>query len=255
MTLAKALIVDDESLLREHLQVSLQKAWPELEICGAAANGEQALQLFAQHAPQVVFLDIRMPGISGIEVAQAIRAQSGETNIVFLTAYDEYAVKAFEQGALDYLLKPLEPKRLDACVERLQQRVAQESSQSNIDLSQLQSLLQQSQTPEYLRWIKALKREELHLVAVEEVVCFMAQDKYTTVYTQDQEYLIKTAMKELEQQLDPNLFWRIHRSYLVNAKQIKHVKKELSGQQWVVLKSGRDPLPISRRYSSLFKQM
>lgn len=257
-----AVIADDEPLLRHHLNRMLADAWSGLEVIGSAENGRQALDLIEQHRPEIAFLDIRMPELDGMALAARLKSLTEPPLIVFITAYDEYAVKAFEQNAVDYLLKPVDEKRLWATCEKLQQRLDEKHKGSNPDnlsalIGQLQHFQQQTK-PDYLTWIKAAKGEEIYLIPVAEVLFFRAEDKYVSVVKQAgtgncEEFIIRTSLKELQQQLDPNQFWQIHRSCVVNVSAIEKVKKGITGQMQVII--DEHLLPVSRSAQPLFKGM
>jgi DNA-binding LytR/AlgR family response regulator len=255
MTPPKAIIADDEEPLRNYLKVRLNAVWPELVICGEAENGERALALAERFKPDIAFLDIKMPGLSGMEVAQKI---SSYCRIVFITAFDQYAVEAFEKEAADYLLKPVTRRRLAKTVGRLKLKMKTETERPP-DLSRmLNQLMASHQAPaalEYLQWIKARHGGSIRLIPTDDADYFMAQDKYTVVQTASDEFLIKTSIKELAGLLDPAKFWRIHRGTIVNASRIAQVSRSVTGRGVLKLKNGRDTLTISRRYLSLFKQM
>jgi DNA-binding LytR/AlgR family response regulator len=247
-----ALIVDDEPLMREQLRMKLAHAWPELEIVAEAKNGDEALELLEEKKPQIVFLDIRMPGMSGLQTAQHM---AGEAHIVFVTAYDQYAVDAFEHGAVDYLLKPVEVERLHTTVVRLKQRLASPPQDLSALLSQLTATLNPAQKKETLRWIKASVGDNLRFIPVDEVLYFQSDDKYTIVYTDKHEAVIKTPIKELLDSLDAEKFWQIHRATIINMNYIDSVSRDFRGQASVKLKGRNEALQVSRTFSHLFKQM
>jgi DNA-binding LytR/AlgR family response regulator len=244
----RAVIADDEALLATDLAERLQAAWPALEIVALAHDGPAALAALHAHAPELAFLDIRMPGLSGLEVAQACRVP----HLVFVTAYDQYAVSAFEAAAADYLLKPLSDERLRQAVARLRARIA--SAQPAADLS---ALLQQllPHAPHYLKWIRAGIGADIHLVDIASVLYFRADDKYTVVQTNRHEYLIRTPLKELLPQLDPQAFWQIHRNTLVATTAIASAHRELTGRVSLSLRERPETLSVSRAFAHLFKQM
>ncbi|NOH82443.1 response regulator transcription factor [Vibrio sp. 03-59-1] len=261
-----AIIADDEALLRHHLNKTLAETWPELNIVASAENGKEAWRQIEDHQPDVVFLDIRMPELDGIALAEKLQKMPQSPLVVFVTAYDEYAVKAFEQCAVDYLLKPLSESRLLATCEKLKARLseiqsAKEPPADNSDLSALMTQLQQLSTPavpEYLTWIKANAGDDLHLISISDVLYFKAEDKYVSVFKREadqqcQEFIIRTSLKELLQQLDPHQFWQIHRSTVVNVAAIDKVKKDLAGRMNVVIAGKK--LPVSRASQGLFKGM
>jgi DNA-binding LytR/AlgR family response regulator len=249
----KAIIADDEQALRSSLRLQLTHLWPELEICAEAENGFQALDLIRIHEPQIAFLDIKMPGLSGMEVA--FKA-AGRCHIVFITAFDQFAVQAFENAAVDYLLKPVEPGRLMQTMQRLKERLANAALLPDgiaKVLKSLQSTLAQAQG--YLKWLKVMDRESIRLIAVEDVFCFQAQDKYTVVRTASGEYLIRKPIKELVESLDPEIFWQIHRGTIVNAAKIDQVERSLTGRYVLTLKQIDDTFIVSRSFRDRFKSM
>ena len=245
----RALIAEDEANLCDELRETLADLWPELVICAVAADGFQALQQLDQHAPDVLFLDIQMPGMSGLEVA---RKASGKCHVAFVTAYDKYAVAAFEEGAVDYVMKPFSPARLATTVSRLKAKI--ESAPANLD-NILQALAAQAGNKEYIRWITASQGNDLRLITVEEICYFQADNKYTLVVTSEQESLIRRPIKELIDELDPNIFWQIHRGTLVNVNAIAGVSRDLGGHLRVKLKQRKETLPVSDPYVHRFKQM
>ena len=255
MTQTKAVIADDESQLRVHLKSLLFKLWPDLIICGEAKNGQEALELIEKHRPDIAFLDIRMPGLSGMEVAKKVTESCW---VVFITAYDKYAVEAFENEAIDYLLKPITYKRLEKAIRRLQKQIAASikppSDMSEI-IEQAIARLYRKEKPGYLRWLKTQHGDGIRLVPVDDVCYFKASDKYTLIVTKDGELLIKKAIKELAHELDPNQFWRIHRGTIVNAHYITKVSRSLTGRGVMKLKDRPELLAVSRSYINIFKQM
>lgn len=249
-----AIIVDDESNLASHLEKKLAQQWPELEVLGSAVNGRQALALAAETQPDIVFLDIHMPGLTGLHVAEELK---DKTKIVFITAFDQYAVQAFEHAAVDYLLKPVTDERLAQCVAKLQTLLptsAASQPATELDLSALLNRLQQN-SDEYIQWLRAGLDDTVELVAVNDVVYFQADQKYTSVFTQAREYFIRTPIKELEQSLDPNAFWRIHRGIIVAVGEIMSAKRDLRGRYTLTLKSRPEKLRSSQSYSHQFRQM
>lgn len=254
-----ALIADDEEPMRQLLKSRLHEAWPELEIVAEAVNGVEAIALAGLHQPDIVFLDIRMPGLSGIEAARML---FNRCHIVFVTAYDQYAIEAFEQGALDYLLKPAGGERLKMTCARLQERLGK--SPANIE-RQLAQLLQgvsganrnsaAAKPREYLRWIQAMVGNSLRMISTKEVLFFRADEKYTRVQTLQGEVLIRKTLKELEDELDPDEFWRIHRSTLVRVDAIAEVRRDLRGRQMVRVRNFDEELEVSRGNTHLFQQM
>jgi len=246
-------IADDEPLLRFHLQKSLAECWPDADILAQAANGEEALALISELKPDVAFLDIHMPGLTGLEVALKVNQQSPDTRIVFLTAFDEYAIEAFERGAIDYLLKPLNEERLMQTVNRLEGVLASGQPESNSDIEQLVSLVHAQQSTPYLQWLNAQQGETIKVVSVDEVLLLRAEDKYTTLVTQSGEYLLRLSIKNLEEQLNPDLFWRIHRSTLINMRHVDRVEKNITGHLNLYLKGIDKPIAVSRAKQHLFK--
>ena len=250
----RALIVDDESPMRDQLRARLRDVWPELQIVGEAANGIEAVAMANEHAPDIVFLDIRMPGQSGIEAARQLYDRC---HIVFVTAYDQYAVDAFEQGAMDYLLKPVVAERLQRTCERLRQRLDKSPENIDVHLEQLTRILQrgESKKPEYLRWIQAQVGSSLRMISTKEVLFFRSDEKYTVVQTAQAEMLIRKTLKELADELDPNEFWRIHRSTLVRVDAIAEVSRDDRGRQMLKVRNCATALEVSRNHAHLFQQM
>lgn len=255
-----AVIADDEPLLRHHLNKLLAEYWPELEVVAQAKNGQEALQFIEQHNPSVAFLDIRMPQLDGMAVAKLLSNSDTKTQIVFVTAYDEYAVQAFETNAVDYLLKPLSETRLEQCIAKLKTRLTSDGSPVQTDMAMLLNQIQQINnhtTSNYLSWLRASKGEDIHLISTDDVLYFKAEDKYVSVITKQGErkveYLLRTSLKELLQQLDPQHFWQIHRSTIVNVSAIEKVKKIITGKMVVVIES--EKLPVSRAMQSQFTNL
>ncbi|PTY38593.1 hypothetical protein BGP77_10425 [Saccharospirillum sp. MSK14-1] len=249
-----AVIADDEPVLREHLKQLLTQQWPELTIVAMAGDGDEAWRLIDLHRPDVVFLDIRMPGRNGLDVAESMQ-QAGltqNTALVFLTAYDQYAVEAFEREALDYLLKPVEPVRLDRTRERILAH-QEPAADTSLDVTQLRQLIEAVGRPP-LRWLNVQRGQDIRVVDVADVLCFRAEDKYTTVVTAAGESLIRKSLRQLEEELDTQQFWRIHRSTLVQVAHIDRVEKTLTGRLKVHLKGGRTE-EVSRRFADRFRQM
>lgn len=264
----RALVADDERLMREQLCLRLTEVWPELDICAQAPNGQEAVTLCATLRPDVVFLDIRMPGLTGVQAAQAIveaceREQRPCPELVFITAYDQYAVQAFEQGATDYVLKPVEVPRLALTMQRVRTRLAQRSQASapaapSAEVMQLlQSLARQVQPakPAYLEWLQVTVGQQLLMVSVDEVLFFVSDEKYTRVQTATTSALIRKPIKELIDELDPAKFWQIHRSTLVNVKAIAGVSRDIRGRQLVAVRGSHEKLEVSRSFTQLFKGM
>ena len=251
----EAIIADDEEQLRIYLKLKLFELWPELRICGEAENGIEALDLIESLRPAIVFLDIRMPGLSGLEVAQKIRVNC---RVVFITAFDQYAIEAFENEAVDYLLKPVTDKRLAKTIKRLKKQISAISSPP-VDFSQtmdrLLVALKDKQPGGYLKWIKVRHGEEVRLIPIDDVCYFKAEDKYTLVRTIENESLIKKSIRQLVEELDPDQFWRIHRGSIINVSRIGKVSRSFAGRLIITLKDLPETLTVSRSYAHLFKQM
>ena len=286
-----AVLADDERLMRDQLRARLAEVWPELEIVAEAKNGLEAVQLVDEHRPDIVFLDIRMPGLTGVDAARQIAqlgprttvalpdgenadpdvvvdADDGEEpllpEIVFITAYDQYAVEAFEQGVVDYVLKPAERERLQVTVQRLQQRLAaRRNGEEPVSpaaplqqlLHQLSAKLNPGKAASYLQWIQATVGQTIQMIPVDDVLFFVSDEKYTRVQTAQVEALIRKPIKELVDELDPQLFWQIHRSTLVAVKSIAGVTRDFRGRQIVSVKGHNEKLEVSRSYTGLFKGM
>ncbi|MFZ4764194.1 MAG: LytR/AlgR family response regulator transcription factor [Roseimicrobium sp.] len=247
-----AILAEDEPTQREEWERLLREHWPELQLVASCEDGLSALEALAECQPQIAFLDIQMPGASGIEVA---RAASGRVHVVFVTAYDEYAVAAFEAGAADYLLKPVTPQRLKQAIERLQARV---TTQSPTDLTRLvDALAGQMRAPQQrsLKWVTASMGDTVKMFPIDDVLFFQAQDKYVRVVTAGDEAVIRTPLKELLRQLDGEVFWQIHRSLIVRASAIDRVQKDALGHFHARLKGRSEPLPVSAAYQSRFRSM
>jgi DNA-binding LytR/AlgR family response regulator len=257
-----ALIADDEPLLREALRRQLAIVWPELEIVAEARNGREAARLFDEHQPEICFLDVHMPGLSGVDAANHIGRRA---HLVFITAYDHYAVQAFAQGALDYLLKPVEPARLAETVRRIRERLQSSRPAVNTErlLQQLTEQLARLQsgvaTKENLRWIRAQAGATLRLISVDDVDYLRSDAKYTMVAWRDAgqpaESVVRTPLKELLEQLGGEQFAQVHRSVVVNLRAISHVKRHDNETAEIHLKGRTEVLPVSRNYLHLFRQM
>jgi len=273
-----ALIAEDEPMLALALQAELGRAWPELQVLGVAPDGPSAVAQALQHRPRVLFLDIRMPGLSGLEVAQTLAEDWPDDApfplLVFVTAYDQYALQAFEVQAVDYLVKPVTAGRLDACVARLQPRLSMAAAAPGASspavgaevLDQLRALLAQATTgagptareapaAARLEVIQAQVGALVHLVPVDEVIYFEAADKYVRVVTADKDHLIRTSLRELLPQLDPQRFWQVHRGTVVQARCIAAARREESGKVTLLLRGRAETLVASRLYAHLFKGM
>ncbi|WP_374566241.1 LytR/AlgR family response regulator transcription factor [Ideonella sp.] len=269
----RAVLADDERLMRDQLRARLAEAWPELQIVAEAKNGAEAVELVEQHRPDVVFLDIRMPGMTGVDAAKQIAQMDvGDDGvlpeIVFITAYDQYAVEAFEQGATDYILKPAERDRLKLTVERIGKRLAAKRGAGDGDADApaapggepIQQLLHKlaasgGARPAYLKWIQATVGQAIQMIPVEDVLFFISDEKYTRVQTPQVEALIRKPIKELVDELDPERFWQIHRSTLVAVNAIAAVTRDFRGRQIVSVKGNPQKLEVSRSYTHLFKGM
>ena len=259
--MTRALIADDEPHLAHYLRDQLLKLWPDLEIVAIARNGLEAASMIAELQPDIAFLDIQMPGLTGLEVAAGIE---GLTRVVFVTAYDEYALSAFDTEALDYVLKPVTAERLARTVERLRRALAPSPDTSadtppGDDDDRLARVLRALQAPAPatapLRWIRASQGELTHQVAVADVMFFHADDKYTCVRTAQSEYLIRTPITELAAQLDADQFWQIHRSTIVNLAHLAGTRRDDASRLFVRIAGWKDELPVSRAYVHLFKPM
>jgi DNA-binding LytR/AlgR family response regulator len=254
-TTPTAIIADDEPLLREHLREKLASLWPELSIVAEAGDGIDAAELIAKLAPDIAFLDIKMPGQTGIEVAQGI--ETG-TRIVFVTAFDQFAVDAFESEAVDYVLKPVAEARLAQTVARLRKSLADKTPTP--DIAQLLNLLSRARDgnagdENVLRWIRANRGDTTFQIAVDEVMFFHSDDKYTVVQTANGEHLISKTLAELIRVLDAEHFWRIHRGTVVNMRFVSSTRRESDGRMSLNLKGHGRPLAVSRAYQHLFRHM
>lgn len=246
----RAVIAEDEAVLRDELRARVAALWPELEICALVADGQAALAALELHRPQVLFLDIQMPGLSGMEVA---RRASGRCHVIFVTAHDEFAVAAFEQGAVDYVMKPFATERLTLAIERMKARLSLQPA----DLEGLlETFAQRLVRPRaYLQWINASLGSDLRFITVDEVCYFRSDAKYTRVVTPAQESLIRRSVRELSAELDPDRFRQIHRSIIVNLGEIAGIQRDFRGRMQVKLKRRTESLPVSDPYAPLFRQM
>lgn len=254
-----ALIADDEPLLRGALAQMLAQAWPDLDVVAQARNGREAIRLYDEHQPEVCFLDVHMPGLSGVDVAHHIGRRA---HVVFVTAYDTYAVQAFAQGALDYLVKPVEPARLADTVARIQERLRMAQPASNTErlLRDLATQLESKASPPPLRWIRAQIGQTLRLIPVDDIDYLRSEAKYTLIAWRNEarqpcEALIATTLKELIPQLDSSQFAQVHRSTVVNLRAVSHVIRGDNETATVHLKERKECLPVSRSYLHLFRQM
>lgn len=254
-----ALIADDEPLLRDALERLLAQTWPELDVVARARNGREAVELFESHRPDVCFLDVQMPGRTGVEAASHIGRRA---HVVFVTAYDEYAVQAFAQGVLDYLVKPVEPARLAETVARVKERLRDARPALNTEalLEQLAASLQKGPTTGSLRWLRASVGKTVHLIPVEAIDFLRSDQKYTLVAWRDdarrpREAVIRTPLREISSKLDDSQFAQVHRSVVVNLSSIDHVARGTNETAEIRLKGRDDVLPVSRNYLHLFRQM
>jgi DNA-binding LytR/AlgR family response regulator len=249
-----AVVADDERLMREQIIGRLKEAWPELSIVGEASNGREAVALVQSLEPDIVFLDIRMPGMDGIQAAQAL---AGRVHVVFVTAHDQYAISAFEHGAVDYVLKPADPERVVLTCQRLRERIKQEPDPMNDLLAQLSQRLGADglKPREYMRWVQASVGANIRMIPTSDILFFRAEDKYTRVQTQRFEALIRKPIKELIDELDPDEFWQIHRSTVVRVDAVEQVSRDFRGRQIVHVKGSEEKLEVSRTFNHLFKQM
>lgn len=252
-----AIIAEDEPILRTQLKTKLGKLWPELNIVAEVGDGEAALEAINTHQPQLAFLDIRMPEMTGIDVAKSLASDKDlRCHIVFVTAFDQYAVDAFTTGAIDYVLKPYSDERLLAAVERLKERLSAVPPQPQ-DLNALVRHLAAKLSPgvEKLKWIKANIGANLRLIPIDDVLFFQSDEKYTLVATREFDALIKTPIKEILDSIDTEKFWQIHRSTIVQARAIESVTRDFRGQASVKVRDRKENLTVSRPFSHLFKQM
>jgi DNA-binding LytR/AlgR family response regulator len=249
-----AVVADDERLMRVQLVGHLKEAWPELLIVGEAGNGREAVAMVRSLEPDVVFLDIKMPEMDGIQAAQAL---AGRAHVVFVTAYDQFAISAFEQGAVDYLLKPADPERVMLTCQRLRERLQQKPDPMEGLLAQLSQRLGTSGTKarEYMRWIQASVGSAIRVIPTSDILFFRAEDKYTRVQTEGFEALIRKPIKDLLEELDPAEFWQIHRSTVVRVDAVEQVSRDFRGQQMVHVRGSEEKLEVSRSFNHLFKQM
>jgi len=247
---ATAVIAEDESLLADELVDMLKILWPELRVVERASDGVAALGAIESHAPDMAFLDIRMPLLNGIEVARHV---AGRCHVVFITSYDEHAIEAFEAGAVDYVLKPPTAERLVKTVQRLKARIRQTPA----DLGHILRRYDASalEAPQYLQWINVSRGAAVRLITVEEILYFQSDQKYTRVVTSDAESLIRKTIKELMDELDPTMFWQVHRSVIVNVHAIDSVLRDERGNMFLRLKQRRESLPVSEAYHHRFRQM
>ena len=249
-----AVVADDERLMREQLVACLKEAWPELLIVGEASNGREAVAMVHSLQSDIVFLDVKMPEMDGVQAAQAL---SGQAHVVFVTAYDQFAVSAFKQGAIDYVLKPADAERVALTCQRLRQRLEQKPDRMDDLLAQLAQRLGggDAKPRDYLRWVQASVGANIRMIPTDDILFFRAEDKYTRVQTEGFEALIRKPIKDLIDELDPDEFWQIHRSTLVRVDAIEQVSRNFSGKQMVHVKGRDEKLEVSRSFNHLFKQM
>ncbi|MBS0446154.1 MAG: response regulator transcription factor [Proteobacteria bacterium] len=256
-----ALIADDEPLLRERLRAHLARLWPELEVVAEARNGREAVELFDVHGPKIVFLDVHMPGLNGIEAARSIGRRAA---VVFVTAHEQYAVQAFEHGAIDYLVKPFDEQRLADTVQRLKERFASAAPATaggplDAVLDRLADELRQrglgGRKEGYLQWIRASVGTSVRLIPVDQLIYLKADEKYTLVVWQGGEALIRKTIRELADELDPDRYAQVHRSVIVNLREVVQVNRGLNETAELQLKGRTELLPVSRSYVHVFRQM
>ena len=256
-----ALIAEDEHNLALALNDALARMWPELRIVDVVGNGPAAITAVDQHAPDVLFLDIRMPGLTGLQVAERLACAGGPL-VVFVTAYNEYAVQAFEREAVDYLVKPVNDARLAETVERLKKRlITPETASDSSELSRAMELIKKlagggaSPPLPYLKFLRAGIGDTVRIVPVDELTHLQAQDKYVSLYTAEGEHLIRISLKELADQLDPNVFVQVHRSAIVNMRVVVTAERDFTGRVLLTLKGVKDKVHVSRQYAHLFARM
>ncbi len=245
----RALIAEDEPALRAEVRQALERLWPELDICAEVDDGLEAARVVDEQHPDVLFLDVAMPGMDGLEVA---RRASGRSHVVFITAYDEHAVPAFEEGAIDFLVKPLSVERLRRTVARLQARIGETPAVLEPLLAELRKALEGRRR---LRWISVLEGRELRFVTTDEVLFFRSDHKYTAAVTREREHLVSRPLKQLLEELDPDAFWRVHRSYVVNLRAILAVRKVAGGTTEIVLREHPERIPVSQAYAHRFRHL
>lgn len=250
-----ALIADDEPLLRAGLAAALAEAWPELEVVAQASNGAEAVQLAREHRPAIAFLDIEMPRMNGLEAARELRAMGrageGAPHVVFVTAYDRYAVEAFERGAVDYVLKPAQPQRLAETAQRLRARPAEAPPRLDALIEELARRIAPGSGS--LQWLQASLGGTLRLINVDDVLYFQSDTKYTRVVTRESEALVKKTLRELAAELDARHFWQVHRGTIVNIRAIASVASDETGRREIRLRERPETLEVSRTFAHLFK--
>jgi DNA-binding LytR/AlgR family response regulator len=247
-----AIVAEDEPMLADELVENLAALWPRLNVVARATDGVAALHAIEQHAPTIAFLDIRMPRLTGLDVARQV---SGRCHVAFITAFDQHTLEAFEAGALDYVLKPITPARLLITVQRLKARVSETPRDLAHLLDQITPKVNRPAAANYLQWITASRGAAVRLITVDEVLYFRADNKYTVVTTADSEALIRKSIRELADELDPTMFWQVHRSSVVNVHAIDSVVRDERGKLTLRLKGRSETLPVAEQYNYLFRQM
>ncbi len=250
MILPVALIAEDEPLLRGEIRSCLSHLWPELRICCEATNGAEAIEALERHSPQILFLDIQMPGVNGLEVA---RHASGRAHVVFISAFDQFAVEAFERGAIDYVLKPLNVSRLQVTVARLQERLSKPPAELEGILKLLRNLQSDDRDRKYLKWLTVPDGSDLRIVTTSEILYLRADNKYTEVITATGTFLLNSTLKHLREKLDPEAFWQIHRSVIVNVAAIDTIYRSFKGTLELKIKAREELLPVSAAHAHLFR--
>lgn len=247
-----AIVAEDEPMLADELVENLGALWPRLQVVARTSDGVAALHAVEEHAPSIAFLDIHMPRLTGLDVARQI---SGRCHVAFITAFDQHALEAFEAGAIDYVLKPISAARLLTTVQRLKTRIAQSPADIGRLLDQIAPRIQRPAAMTYLQWISASRGAAVRLITVDEILYFRSDNKYTMVATADSESLIKKTIKELAEELDPTMFWQVHRSSIVNVHAIDSVVRDDRGNMNLRLKGRSETLPVADQYHYLFRQM
>ncbi len=245
-----AIIAEDEPLLRQEIRDTVLAAWPELKVTAEVGDGTRACEALETLSPDVMFLDIQMPGMSGLDVA---RRASGRAHVVFITAFDAYAVTAFEQGAVDYLMKPISTERVKLTADRLRARLRETPADLTGLMDQLRVAL--GRGPHYLQWITVPRGQELQVLAVADILYLRADNKYTTAATSGSEHLLYSSLKEMRDKLDPSVFWQIHRGCIINVSAIDTIYRSFRGKLEIKLKGRREVLPVSASHAHQFKQV
>lgn len=252
MTRYTAIIAEDEPLLQESLIRALNRLWPEIEIVGTAQDGKSAVKLISRHNPKIVFLDIQMPGMTGLEVAKTL---PDDCRVVFITAFDQFAVQAFESEAIDYVLKPVTDDRLRITVDRLKKSLDLEKSLPDLEnrLNKILKVIEHSRPKDFLKLIKVKTGNQIRFIPVSQILFFKASDKYTIIQTSESEYLITTPIKTLNEQLDPELFYRVHRNAIVNTEKIDRIQRSYTNQMQIRFQQTDHRIAVSRSHEHLFK--